>query len=253
MVTADGRGVVSHAGSRLLADLADRTTLTGELSDGLSGLRRPRTRHDLGRVLVDLAIAVADGAQTISDIAVLVDQPELFGPVASDSTCWRMLDAIGKPELAAIHRARAAARELAWAQRADITGSAYPPARAADRPLAGLVIDLDATSWCAIRTNNRPRQRLSRPSATTRWSRFWTTPGRHWRGCGEPATPGRIPLPITSACSTLRWPNPRRLPSWDAPAGPRGHRRVHQGFPDPHSPTAHPGDGHRVLRRVGHH
>jgi hypothetical protein len=96
-------------------------------------------------VLIDLAVAVADGAQTISDIAVLVDQPELFGPVASDSTCWRVLDAIGTPQLAAIHRARAAARELVWAQRAEVTGSACPPACAGGRQLSGLVIDLDAT------------------------------------------------------------------------------------------------------------
>src|SRR4051794_24867058 len=41
-------------------------------------------------VLVDLAVATADGAETVSDIAVLVDQPGLFGKVASDSTCWRL-------------------------------------------------------------------------------------------------------------------------------------------------------------------
>jgi hypothetical protein len=39
-------GVVSHVGSRLLADVADRTTLTSELSDSLAGLRKPRSRHD---------------------------------------------------------------------------------------------------------------------------------------------------------------------------------------------------------------
>lgn len=33
------RGVVSHAGSRLLADVADRTTLTGQLAEALAGLR----------------------------------------------------------------------------------------------------------------------------------------------------------------------------------------------------------------------
>ncbi len=96
-VTADGAGVVSHVGSRLLADVADRTTLTGQLSEALDGLRRPRTVHDPGRVLVDLAVAVADGARTISDVAVLGDQDELFGPVASGSTCWRLLDQIADP------------------------------------------------------------------------------------------------------------------------------------------------------------
>ena len=35
--TADGEGVVSHAGSRLLADVADRTTLTAELSEATGG------------------------------------------------------------------------------------------------------------------------------------------------------------------------------------------------------------------------
>jgi len=96
VVSADGQGVVSHAGSRLLADLAERTTLTGALTDALGRLARPRAVHDPGRVLVDLAVAVADGAECISDIAVLADQPALFGPVASDSTVWRLLNQLGE-------------------------------------------------------------------------------------------------------------------------------------------------------------
>jgi len=71
--------VVSHAGSRLLADVADKTTLTAQLSEALAGLRKPRARHDPGRVLVDMAVAVGDGATTISDIAVLADQPHCSG------------------------------------------------------------------------------------------------------------------------------------------------------------------------------
>lgn len=80
-----------------VADLAGTTTLTAELSAALDGVRGPRPRHDPGRVLVDLAVAIADGAEAISDIAVLADQPALFGSVASDSTCWRLLDALGDP------------------------------------------------------------------------------------------------------------------------------------------------------------
>jgi hypothetical protein len=143
--TTDGDGVVSHAGSRLLADVADRTTLTGELGHVLAVLRRPRARHDPGRVLVDMAVAVADGARTISDIAVLADQAELFGAVASDSTCWRLLERLDGPSLDAVARARAAAREIVWAQRAETTGRVFPPAKAAGRILPGLVIDLDAS------------------------------------------------------------------------------------------------------------
>lgn len=86
VVTADGCGVVSHVGSRLLADVADRTTLTAELSQVLVGLARPRARHDPGRVLVDLAVAVADEVSEISEIAVLADQTAVFDAVASDST-----------------------------------------------------------------------------------------------------------------------------------------------------------------------
>ncbi len=151
-VTADGVGVVSHVGSRLLADVADRTTLSTELSEALGGLRKPRTVHDPGRVLVDLAVAVADGARTIADVAVLSDQEALFGPVASDSTCWRLLDQIAEPSglevdslLPAIARARAAAREVTWAQHAELTGVAFPPAHAAGCELPGLVLDIDAS------------------------------------------------------------------------------------------------------------
>ena len=88
-----------------------------------SGWRRA---HDPGRVLVDMAAAVADGATTICDVAVLEHQPALFGPVASDSTCWRLLDRIDDIALAGIARARAAAREVAWAQHADTRGTAVP-------------------------------------------------------------------------------------------------------------------------------
>jgi hypothetical protein len=143
--TADGEGVVSHAGSRLLADVADRTTLTGQLAEALGGLRKPRARHDPGRVLVDMAVAVADGATTISDVAVLADQTALFGSVASDSTCWRLLDQLDPARVGAVALARAAAPEVGGAHHAELSGQAFPPARAAGRALPGLVIDLDAS------------------------------------------------------------------------------------------------------------
>ena len=136
---------MSHAGSRLLADVADRTTLTAELAQALAGLRKPRAWHDPGRVVVDMAVAVADGATTISDVAVLADQAQLFGSVASDSTCWRLLDQLDAAQLGAVARARAATREVVWAQRGELTGQPFPPARAAGRDVPGLVIDLDAT------------------------------------------------------------------------------------------------------------
>jgi len=89
-VSAEGRGVVSHAGAALLPLVGDRTGLTSGLSKALA---RPGfvPGHDRGRVLSDIAVTVADGGRTIGDIAVLRDQAELFGPVASMPTAWRSL------------------------------------------------------------------------------------------------------------------------------------------------------------------
>jgi hypothetical protein len=58
-----------------------------------------------------MAVAVADGATTISDVAVLADQAVLFEAVASDSTCWRLLDHFDDARLGVVASARAAARE----------------------------------------------------------------------------------------------------------------------------------------------
>ncbi len=55
-----------------------------------------------------------------------------------------LLDQLGESELAAVGGARAAAREVAWAQRAEATGAAVPAASAAGVEPPGLVVDLDA-------------------------------------------------------------------------------------------------------------
>ena len=98
-MTADGRGVASHAGSRLLADLAEVTGLVDEFSGAVASLRQRRSGHDPGRVLVDLAVMLADGGEAISDLGVLRDQPELFGSVASTATAWRVLDGVDESTL----------------------------------------------------------------------------------------------------------------------------------------------------------
>lgn len=82
----------------------------------------PQTEHDPGRVLADLAVAIADGGECISDIATLADQPGLFGATASDSTVWRLLSRLTDADLAALGSARAAAREMVRAQRAETRG-----------------------------------------------------------------------------------------------------------------------------------
>jgi Transposase DDE domain group 1 len=114
-VTADGRGLVSHAGIRLLADMAERSGLERELSWALSPLVGRRRRHDPGRVLVDLAVTTVDGGECVSDLAPMRNQPNLFGEVASQPTAWRLLDSIDEKLLARIQIGRARARRRVWA------------------------------------------------------------------------------------------------------------------------------------------
>ena len=102
-VTADGEGLVSHAGSALLAQVADKTGLTQALSAGLEGMPERRSGHDPGRVVCDLAVMLADGGDCLADLGAVRDQAPLFGAVASGSgrrfgsstgsrltlACWR--------------------------------------------------------------------------------------------------------------------------------------------------------------------
>lgn len=87
---------------------------------------------------------LADGGEAITDLAVLRDQGEVFGPVASTPTAWRLLADTDEAALASLRAARASAREVAWMQAAE-TGEGIPAARAGGRELPDLVLDLDAT------------------------------------------------------------------------------------------------------------
>ncbi len=118
-MTGDGHGVANHAGTRLLADLADGLGLTSVLSRAMAATKQRQRGHDRGEVLSDVAVAIADGAETISDLTVLRDQPDLFGEVASHSTVWRTLAAVDDAALKRIKTARAEARANAWAAGAD--------------------------------------------------------------------------------------------------------------------------------------
>jgi len=129
-VTGDGKNVANHVGARLLSDLADKLSLTEGLSAAMAPTRQRRGGHDRGQVLVDVAVSIADGGETISELVVLRDQPDLFGKVASTPTAWRTLEAVDAAALDRIADARAAARATAWA---------------AGRDPGFYVIDFDAT------------------------------------------------------------------------------------------------------------
>ncbi|MDQ4041364.1 MAG: IS1380 family transposase, partial [Actinomycetota bacterium] len=79
-------------------------------------LRERRGRHDPGRVIRDLAVMLADGGDCLSDLRAVRDQQPLFGPVASDTTAFRLIDRIASDPAAleALRAARARARARAW-------------------------------------------------------------------------------------------------------------------------------------------
>jgi len=115
-VSADGEGLVSHAGSALLSQVGDKTGLTRALSRGLGSMRERAGGHDPGRVVRDLAVMLADGGEALTDLGAVREQAPLFGAVASDSTAYRVIERIARdPELVdALRAAHAVARAHAW-------------------------------------------------------------------------------------------------------------------------------------------
>lgn len=113
-VTADGEGLVSHAGAALLVEVADRAGLTGALSAAMAPTRERRSAHDPGRVLRDVAVMLADGGDCVTDMAAYEGQERLFGARASETTTHRVLKSIDEHLLDAIRAARAAARLRVW-------------------------------------------------------------------------------------------------------------------------------------------
>jgi hypothetical protein len=136
--------VVSHVGAALLRILADRAGLTGALSGALTR-RRSWPVHDRGRVLVDLAVMIADGGEAICDIDMLRHQHDVFGSVASAATCWRALDEIGPTRLRHIAKARAKVRARVWTLMGQV-----PAARAGGRDIGAGVVVLDVDSTIVI-------------------------------------------------------------------------------------------------------
>ena len=138
-VSADGTGIVSHAGAVLLTRVLRVTGLDAGLAAALGRWKAPRAVHDPGKIVADLAVALALGGDCLADIAALRAEPALFGPVASDPVVSRLVSLLAADApraLTAIRAARATARQRAWA----LGGDAAPGAG------GGLVtVDIDAT------------------------------------------------------------------------------------------------------------
>jgi hypothetical protein len=132
VVTADGDGVLSHAGSTLLVGLADQIGLTEALSAAMEPTRERVSAHDPGVVLRDLAVMLVDGGTCLSDLGGQRERAARLGEaVASDSTAYRVISSIDEVGLERLRSAVACARARAW----ELGGGVRGP----------VVLDFDAT------------------------------------------------------------------------------------------------------------
>ena len=135
-IEGGGRGAVSQAGGVLLVETVRKTGLDEGVSAALAPWRRPRAVHDPGKILLDVALAIALGGDCLADIGMLRAEPGVFGPVASDPTVSRLIDtlaAAGPRALNAIRTARAEVRQQVW----ELAGSSSPDAT------GQVIVDLD--------------------------------------------------------------------------------------------------------------
>ena len=128
-VTVDGKNLVSHAGTALLSELAVRSGLTEAMSEAMEECGISWHTHDPGVVLTHLAVAIADGADCLADMAALREQDELFGPVASIATAWKDCGLSNLPfesfvrNEAWVATSLIAGALLAWSQMTCFTGA----------------------------------------------------------------------------------------------------------------------------------
>jgi hypothetical protein len=134
--------LISSSGALLLREVIGVADLDRGLSARLAPWRSARAQHDPGKVLLDLATAVALGGDCLADIAAVRAQPTIFGSVASDPTVSRLFAALARDvdeAVAAIRQARAEARAAVWSRRRPLAGIA------GKRAGGQVIVDIDAT------------------------------------------------------------------------------------------------------------
>ncbi|MFG3002308.1 IS1380 family transposase, partial [Streptomyces sp. NPDC048340] len=126
-IEGGGRAVVSQAGGVLLVETVRKAGLDQAISAALAPWRKARAVHDPGKILLDVALAVALGGDCLADVGMLRAEPAVFGPVVSDPTVSRLIDtlaAAGPKALSAVRSARAETRERVW----KLAGASSPDA-----------------------------------------------------------------------------------------------------------------------------
>ncbi|CDR12684.1 hypothetical protein GCM10022420_014620 [Streptomyces iranensis] len=202
-VEGGGRGVVSQAGAVLLVETVRKSGLDAALSAALVPWRKPRTVHDPGKVLLDVALAVALGGDCLADVGMLRAEPAVFGPVASDPTVSRLVSKLasgGQRVLAALRTARAEVRQHVW----KLAGDGAPDAD------GQVIVDIDGVLVLA---------HSEKQDAAATWKKTFghhplrgssTTAGagpvsRSW-ACFGPET--RVPTPPRTTSKPHNWPWP---------------------------------------------
>ncbi|MGO9082032.1 MAG: IS1380 family transposase [Streptosporangiaceae bacterium] len=144
-VTGGGTGLVGHAGAILLRKAADQAGLTAGLATALKRAGKSPL-FDRGAALVSMAVAIALGATSMSDIAVLAHLAPVLGAAPSGPTIRRALDlAGGTAMLERAAKARAKARAHVW-NLIEATPAGFPWLVIAGKTLTGwVVIDMDGT------------------------------------------------------------------------------------------------------------
>lgn len=113
-----------------------KTGLDQAISTVLTPWRKPRAVHDPGKILLDVALAVALGGDCLADVGKPRAEPAVFGAVAFDPTVSRLVDALastGPKALAAIRTVGGQVRERVW----KLAGAAAPDAG------VQMVVDID--------------------------------------------------------------------------------------------------------------
>jgi hypothetical protein len=134
--------LLSSSGALLVGESVRVAGLRPALMTALAPWRSAKAVHDPGKVLLDMATAVALGGDCAADLAVVRCQPDLFGVVASDPTVSRLITALAADvdaAVPAIRAARAQARAAVWARRRPLAD------RSGSRDGGQVILDIDAT------------------------------------------------------------------------------------------------------------
>ena len=254
-VTGEGQGLVGHAGAVLLRKLADRAGLTAALGAALA--RKAKfPLVDRGVALVSMAVAIALGATSMTDITVLAHHAPVLGPEPSDTTVRRTLELADPATLDKIARVRARVRAHVWSLIA-ARSAGFPWLAIAGKVLAGwLVIDLDGTLITArsdkegaaptFKTQVQLRLRLPPAGGVVRQYR---------RVTGDAAAAGQRRLehlrrpPHRADRGAPADPGPDAVPA----AGPRRRGRRQPRAHQPPAIAGLPAPYGAVHLRLGHH